>query len=268
MQKNRCKKAILTAFLLFALWMMGEMGQTIAAENDSDEISMHTVDEKAKLMHDMALNSQYDEAKKIHNWLVERFPEVSFDDYNMNTHQLSELFRSFDRAGEAVTRAELDERTRLQYIVAFRLAVDATISEDNPLWKKSGERLLLMLEDIDQKVQNGEKEEAIQAFREWQYQFEIIRPAMYTGMREQVYLPLISYIRHLGNEDWIENNGQQSLEKLHALFQDVMNNEETSNVDPSLWSLILSIGSVLFVSLTYAGWKKYKGEKERHQMRD
>ncbi|MDQ0299420.1 sporulation protein YpjB [Salibacterium salarium] len=265
MGKNLCKKVFFLSFLLFTLFF-GNVGQTIAEENK--DVSMQTVEEKAKLMHEMALNNQYEEAKQIHSWLVVRFPSVSFDEYNMDTYQLSELFRSFDRAGEAVTRAGLDERTRLQYITAFRLAVDASISEDHPLWKKSGERLILLLDDINKQIENGNTDEAVQAFREWRHQFETIRPAMYTGMKEEEILPLTSYIQHLDNEEWIETDGQDNLKKLKELFQKALSNEERSNVDPSLWAVILSIGGVLFVSLTYAGWKKYKGEKERHQMRD
>ncbi|MFZ4452297.1 sporulation protein YpjB [Salibacterium aidingense] len=259
------RRSVLIICVAAALFLI-HIGQTMA--EDDDTISMETVNDKAKTMHDLVLNGEYEEAKRIHGWLVRRFPAVSFDDYNLTTRQLTEIFRAFDRAGEAVTNVDMDERQRVQYIFSFRLAVDASISEKHPLWKKSGEQLLLLLDEIKQTLEQEDEQQARQLFYHWQKEFEVIRPALYTGKEEEEYMPLVSYVRYMEKEGWDKSDKISEVEKLKEHLQQAMGKTQNSAADPSLWTIILSIGSVLFVSLTYTGWKKYKGEKERHQMRD
>ncbi|MFB4163398.1 sporulation protein YpjB [Alteribacillus sp. JSM 102045] len=259
-------KYVFVVFFVLSLFLCS-IGQTMAEEHAA--LDMKVMDEKASLMYDLVKEGKYEEAKQIHEWMVVHFPSVSFDDYNMNSNQMSELFRAFDRAGEGVTRTELDEQQRIQYVFSFWLTVDAVISQENPLWKKSAERLLLMLDDIEEKVKKGQINEARQAFQGWQAQFEMIRPAIYTGVNEKSYLPFISFVRYLDhNSGWLQSKDAQEIEKLRSSFQEVLSEEEQSGADPSLWIVMMSIGSAIFVSLTYVGWRKYKGEKQRQHLRD
>ncbi|WP_158735352.1 sporulation protein YpjB [Alteribacillus sp. YIM 98480] len=256
------------AVILGILLFFSTIGQTMAEEHA--DVDLKVIDEKASLMYDLVKDGKYEEAKQLHEWMAVHFPSVSFDDYAMNTNQMSELFRAFDRAGESVTKAELSEQRRIQYIFAFRLAVDAVISKENPLWEKSAERLLLSLDGIEKQVKQEDPEAARQSFQDWQLQFEMIRPAIYAGVEEKRYMPFISYVRYLDHHSgWVESKDAEEVRKLKSSLHDLLSEtEEQSSADPSLWLVMMSIGSAIFVSLTYVGWRKYKGEKQRQHLRD
>jgi sporulation protein YpjB len=53
-------------------------------------------------------------------------------------------------------------------------------------------------------------------------------------------------------------------EELKALFERVKEDE----ADPSLLWVIISTGSVILLSLSYSGWRKYRGEKEKAAKRE
>ncbi|SDH07014.1 sporulation protein YpjB [Alteribacillus persepolensis] len=242
------------------------VGQTSA---EHAAVDMEEVNEKAALLYELAEKGNYEDAKQVHSWLKQHLPSVPFDEYDVNTNQLSELLRSFERAEEAVNRAELDDKQRLRYLFAFRLAADAVVSQENPLWKQSAKQLLHQLDELEQQVHNGEVEHAKQTFQEWQRQFEEIRPAIYTGVEEQHYLPFISYVRYMDQHaGWLQSTSTNDIQKLKTALENVVNEEKRSAADPSLWLVMLSVGSAIIVSLTYAGWRKYKGEKQRQQIRD
>ncbi|MGY4690090.1 sporulation protein YpjB [Salibacterium sp. K-3] len=241
--------------------------EPLKAETDPPP-TMEMVDDKAASMYEMAENGQFEEAKQIHAWIAGRLPAISFDDYQLNTAQLTAFLRSFDRAGGALVDVDMEETERVRRILAFRLAADASIRSTNPIWKEHARTLAGRLDRIKEYLEKGETKKAEQLFHEWQRQFEIIRPAMYTGEQEENYMPFVSYIRFMDRQNWSDDGQVSRVETLYDYFLKVLGDHKESAVDPSLWAVIFSIGSAVFVSLTYTGWKKYKGEKERHQMRD
>jgi sporulation protein YpjB len=37
---------------------------------------------------------------------------------------------------------------------------------------------------------------------------------------------------------------------------------DQDQADPSLWWVIISTGSIIIMTLSYVGWRKYKGDKD------
>ena len=50
---------------------------------------------------------------------------------------------------------------------------------------------------------------------------------------------------------------------LQTIFEDVTEDE----ADPSLWWVIISTGSIIILTLSYVGWRKYKGDREKSKNR-
>ncbi|WP_240375571.1 sporulation protein YpjB [Bacillus piscicola] len=259
-------KAVCAAALI-ALFIFSGIGQTMA--EDAPSFTMDTLHNKVTIMYELVKEGRYEEAKQIHQGIEEKFPAVPFHKYGLKANQLSELLRTLERAGEAVTSVGLEHEERLQDVQAFRLAVDAVVSENHPLWKKYGEQLIPVIENIEDHLVNNKQEAARQSFQEWQRHFEVIRSAVYIS-EEDRYLPFMSYIRYLEEQsDWLQGEDQKELNKFKAMFKELLYGEsKRSAIDPSVWIVIGMIGSVILLSLTYAGWKKYHGEKEKQQLRD
>ena len=48
---------------------------------------------------------------------------------------------------------------------------------------------------------------------------------------------------------------------LQTIFEGVIEDE----ADPSLWWVIISTGSIIVLTLSYVGWRKFKGEREKRK---
>jgi sporulation protein YpjB len=55
---------------------------------------------------------------------------------------------------------------------------------------------------------------------------------------------------------------QQRFQAAAADFESVFRSEE-DETGPSIFWLIFSIGGIIFSTLSYVGWRKYNGEKEK-----
>ena len=48
--------------------------------------------------------------------------------------------------------------------------------------------------------------------------------------------------------------------ELSSIFDQLASEDES---DPSVWWVIISTGSIIILTLSYVGWRKYKGEREK-----
>ena len=65
-------------------------------------------------------------------------------------------------------------------------------------------------------------------------------------------------------------DGQDATQELFALeteLQTIFDGVMEDEADPSLWWVIISTGSIIVLTLSYVGWRKYKGEREKSKNR-
>ena len=55
---------------------------------------------------------------------------------------------------------------------------------------------------------------------------------------------------------------QQELDGLETDLKNLFENMDEDEADPSLWWVIISTGSIIILTLSYVGWRKYQGEKK------
>jgi sporulation protein YpjB len=55
---------------------------------------------------------------------------------------------------------------------------------------------------------------------------------------------------------------QKELQALESDLRSIFDDMTEDEADPSLWWVIISTGSIIIMTLSYVGWKKYRGDKE------
>ncbi len=60
-----------------------------------------------------------------------------------------------------------------------------------------------------------------------------------------------------------DNDARQELLVLETDLQTIFDGLSEDEADPSLWWVIISTGSIIILTLSYVGWRKYKGEREK-----
>ena len=59
----------------------------------------------------------------------------------------------------------------------------------------------------------------------------------------------------------------ENLEKLEEELRSIFQNPKEDEADPSLWWVMITTGSIIVITLTYVGWRKYKGQKDREKQK-
>jgi sporulation protein YpjB len=54
----------------------------------------------------------------------------------------------------------------------------------------------------------------------------------------------------------------KELEGLETDLKKLFSDMDEDQTDPSLWWVIISTGSIIIMTLSYVGWRKYKGDKD------
>ncbi|MFC5714241.1 sporulation protein YpjB [Thalassorhabdus alkalitolerans] len=241
-------------------------GQALA----DDTVDFHSLNKKADMALRLVQEERYEEGKQVLNWIGDRLPEMDYEKEDLNSRDMGTLIRAYEGAQEGVTAADLPPEERVRHLLTFRLALDSVISRENPLWKKTEPTLQEKLKEVYQHAVNQEEQEAQRVFNEWLRQFEIIRPAFTIREEPAVYERVSSYVKFMdqNRREWLQEDGGEHLEKLEKEMKSLFHPENRdSAIDPSLLWVMISVGGMVILSLTYAGWKKYKGEKGREKMK-
>ena len=75
----------------------------------------------------------------------------------------------------------------------------------------------------------------------------------------------IEFIDKYRPEILAENVSHMELEALEAELQLLFDEMTEDEADPSLWWVIISTGSIIILTLSYVGWRKYKGDQEKEK---
>jgi sporulation protein YpjB len=77
----------------------------------------------------------------------------------------------------------------------------------------------------------------------------------------------INFIDEYRSEVVNNVKSQQELEGLEMDLKNLFENMDEDEADPSLWWVIISTGSIIILTLSYVGWRKYQGEKDMRKNR-
>jgi sporulation protein YpjB len=73
----------------------------------------------------------------------------------------------------------------------------------------------------------------------------------------------IQYINQYRPEVISDGESQKELDALQNELSTIFDEMGEDDTDPSLWWVIISTGSIIIMTLSYVGWRKYKGDREK-----
>lgn len=96
--------------------------------------------------------------------------------------------------------------------------------------------------------------------------YNMIHPSMkidITPERIQKIDAKVNFIDHYRPHVLSEPSSQAELELLEADLQTLFDEMAEDEADPSLWWVMISTGSIIVLTLSYVGWRKYIGDREK-----
>lgn len=97
-------------------------------------------------------------------------------------------------------------------------------------------------------------------------QYEMIYPSLKVDLSKETMQQLdtrIQYINQYRPEVIKDEKSQKELDALQNELTSIFDDMGEDDSDPSLWWVIISTGSIIILTLSYVGWRKYKGDREK-----
>jgi sporulation protein YpjB len=209
---------------------------------------------------------RYEDASRLLKHFSEEFLSVTGNGRPFSMDELRIITVAHDEAIEAVASAEMGHNERMNRVTKFRLVIDAIASTHQPLWTEMEGPIMTVFNDMKQAAYEGDNDQFHSNLNSFLSLYNVIYPSLkidITPDRIQKVDAKVSFIDQYRPQVLTEASSQDELETLEADLQNIFDDMTEDEADPSLWWVIISTGSIIILTLSYVGWRKYKGDNDK-----
>ncbi|UOE92322.1 sporulation protein YpjB [Alkalihalobacillus sp. LMS39] len=241
------------------------------ANNEVDEDKWNELNHISDKVLQLVKQEKYEDAKKMLTYFSEQFLSIRYNNSNLTMSDLHIVTNSFEQVEGAVTGVSVPTDERILRATEFRLVVDALVTDGKPLWKNTEKSLFHSFHQMKETAEAGDNQALQHRINEFLRQYQVIRPAIMIDLEPQNFQRIQSHIAFLEKyrQDLLQDEQKlaqlEVIEKeLHLLYDGI----QEDGADPSLLWVMLTIGGMIFTSLSYVGFKKYKAEKQKVKVKE
>ncbi|RHW41262.1 sporulation protein YpjB [Neobacillus notoginsengisoli] len=257
--KLKCLLIILIIFL-----------SPVTAVADGQPAAIERLDSISDDAFQMAKNQRYAEARKLLNYFSEQFNGVSKDRFQFSMDEARIITVSHDEAMEALASPALAHLERLNKVTRFRLVMDALATSSEPLWLEMEDQIMSSFTLAKKSALEGDQEGFHANVNSFLSLYNLIYPSMKIDLSAENIQRLDVQVGFLEEFRPTASPSQADIEEFEALeasLQTIFDGIEEDEADPSLWWVISSTGSIIIMTLSYVGWKKFKADKKESRKR-
>lgn len=253
---------------IFLAIILTLMPITIYANHQNHTSSIEELDQLSDEALQLVKSSRYEDAKKLLEYFSNQFITYTMENHAFSIDELRIVTLTSNEAIEAVANGSMNHDERINRVTKFRLAMDAITSTNQPLWTEMEGSIMTVLGGMKEAALKGEQENFHSHLNSFLSLYEVIYPSLKLDVpvqRVQKIDARINYVDHYRSQVLTDEASQQELVALESDLKDLFNEMSEDEADPSLWWVIITTGSIIIVTLSYVGWRKYKGDKERER---
>ncbi len=253
-------------FLLFVIIMM----HTPISVSANQQSPMEKLDEISDEALQMVKFHRYEDAKKLLDYFSDEFTAIAGNKKPLSMDEIRIVNTSHDEAMEAAVSPTMKYEERISKLTKFRLVIDALATNHQPLWTEMEEQIMTAFHQAKDAAVNGDMARFHTNYNIFLSLYNIIYPSMKIDVPVENIQRLdarINFIDEYGSQVINDHEGLQEFEKLDTDLKSLFGNMEEDEADPSLWWVIISTGSIIIMTLSYVGWRKYQGEKSMKKNR-
>ncbi|WP_059170946.1 sporulation protein YpjB [Bacillus sp. FJAT-27445] len=213
----------------------------------------------------MVKDQRYEDAEKLLNYFSEQLRSMSGGRFPFSVDEARIVSMSRDEAMEAVASPSMEYNERLNKVTRFRLVMDALASSHEPLWAEMEDQVMGSFLLAKKAALEGKSMEFHVNLNSFLSLYDLIYPSMKINVGADSIQRLNARVDFLSSINPVTPASKEEkveLNELEASLQDIFEGVEEDEADPSLWWVIISTGSIIILTLSYVGWKKYKADRE------
>ena len=252
--------------LVVAIWLIipqsSSFGQTSSSLDQLDTLSDKAL-EMTKL-------ERYKDSEKMLMYFSTLFLQITAEESIFNMDELRIITVAHNEALTAIQDESIKNSEKINSVTKFRLVIDAVKSTHQPLWTNLESPMMETFTQTKKAVLQQNSEKFQQEISLLLTQYDMIYPSLKVDLSSEAIQQLdtrIHYIIQSRTKLMSDQNAQLELDALQYDLKSIFENMDKDEADPSLWWVIISTGSIIILTLSYVGWKKYKGDKEERKTR-
>lgn len=254
-------KAVIFVIIIFIL-----TPTTILANHHTS--SIEKLDQISDEALQMVKSSRYEDARKLLEYFSNEFLTYTMENHGFSIDEARIVTLANNEAIEAMGDGSMNHDERINRVTKFRLVMDAISSSNQPLWTEMEGSIMTVFEGMKDAAMKGEHERFHSHLNSFLSLYEVIYPSMKLDVPVQTVQQIdarIHFIDEYRQRVLSDAESRQELEVLEDDLRKLFDEISEDEADPSLWWVIITTGSIILVTLSYVGWRKYKGDKERER---
>jgi sporulation protein YpjB len=209
--------------------------------------------------------NRFEDAKKLLEYFSKQFVTLTSNGQQFSMDELRIVTISHNDALEAVTSESLEQPERINRLTKFRLVIDAVSSTHQPLWTEMEGPIMSTFQQVQEAATNKDNVGFHENFNSFLVLYDMVYPSIKIDIpatRVQALDARINFIDEYRPQVLEQATSQKELQALESDLRSIFDDMTEDEADPSLWWVIISTGSIIIMTLSYVGWKKYRGDKE------
>ncbi|MFK9093444.1 sporulation protein YpjB [Bacillus salipaludis] len=240
---------------------------TVNAEQQSPMEKLDDISDEAL---QMVKFQRYEDAKKLLDYFSDQFTSISGTSKPLSMDEVRIVHTSHDEAMEAAVSTNMKYEERINKLTKFRLVIDALATSHQPLWTEMEEQIMTAFHQAKDAAVTSDTAQFHTNFNTFLSLYNVIYPSMKIDVPVENIQRIdarIDFINEFRSQIVNDPKSQQELEALDTDLKNLFANMEEDEADPSLWWVIISTGSIIIMTLSYVGWRKYQGDKGQKKNR-
>ncbi|WP_080845466.1 sporulation protein YpjB [Cytobacillus gottheilii] len=250
-------------FILFSILFLILMPFSVYAESSSPVDKLNEISDEALQMMKL---KRYDDAKRLLDYFSEQYVYATGNERPFTSAELRAVTATHHEAMQAAVSTEMNYTDRVNSLTKFRLVMDTVTSASQPMWTEMESPILTVFKDVKEAAENGDTEKFHISYNSFLNLYHVVYPSIKLDIspeRVQNVDTQIQYIDQYRANVISSGQPNEQLEVLEADLQSIFEDMTEDEADPSLWWVIISTGSIIILTLSYVGWRKYNGDKKK-----
>ncbi|KZZ86394.1 MULTISPECIES: sporulation protein YpjB [Bacillaceae] len=219
----------------------------------------------------LAKQGRTDESLQVLKYFAKQFEKSPEARQAVSGQTVRTISAVHGNALEKLEDQQADPESKMRAVTQFHMVVDAAFTENEPLWSSMETSMMTSFNHLKKDAEIGESTSFEQDWNEFLTLYETIYPSVSVDVPPKQVRKVEALISTVG-EGLMENGTEEErisqLTSMEAEFKNLFDRVKDDEADPSLIWVIITTGGMIILTLTYAGWRKFRGEKEKQVERE